>query len=715
MPTIANVLERRVTHFILWRPLAITTPPLLIIGQLKPGNPPTFVPVGQQPFTLQAVSGADGLWQIGAADGQLAEGQTYHYWFGVEDSRSNVHPRPRVSVTDPFAFTVDWRLFPPDTTENKQSAAVIKFEDGKLVPCDPGGETASFQNEPKLDTLPPNNRMVIYELPTAWSMSRTLNEFSLSVGTFRDSQALVDEAATGANFAGLKLLEKGNAHLVNLGVNAIELLPPADSFFKREWGYGTAHFLAPDYDLGYPEGNASPTANSDLASFIEACHKKHIRIFADMVMAFGHEVGWEEIDFADFHIADPGGHPDDPDAKTSGRGGSGNQETRNGFGSTLFRYTKEVNSPTYDPISGDQKKLIPARQFMFTHLIRWMRDFHIDGIRMDSVENVANWDFLRDFRKLARDFWNERWNAQGLGAGADERFLLVGEELTLPLGLLDGRLDALWNDRFREYIRAAILGQNVDGLNFEDTVREGIDCLRLGFEDGAQAVNYLTSHDVEGVRKERLFTMLRKDPAELCEKRIKLAFVCLLTAVGIPMILAGEEFADEHDFFNADGNVTQSGGKQVDPVNFGRLLENPTGNDEESKRRRTIAELRRHVFSYVSRLVKFRIATPALGVNRTDFIHVDFNDGKRVLVWKRGLPGQDPVVVVANFSDFGTPNAPNDPHAIYQVHNWPETPLGHHWIEITQVAEGKDSRPVDPNLVSCEPIFPWEAKVYTLE
>jgi len=62
--------------------------------------------------------------------------------------------------------------------------------------------------------------------------------------------------------------------------------------------------------------------------------------------------------------------------------------------------------------------------------------------------------------------------------------------------------------------------------------------------------------------------MLRKDSVELREKRIKLAFVCLLTAVGIPMILAGEEFADEHDFFNPDGNVAQSGGKQVDPVNF---------------------------------------------------------------------------------------------------------------------------------------------------
>jgi len=36
------------------------------------------------------------------------------------------------------------------------------------------------------------------------------------------------------------------------------------------------------------------------------------------------------------------------------------------------------------------------------------------------------------------------------------------------------------------------------------------------------------------------------------------------------MILAGDEFADQHDLFDARGNVTQNGGKQVDPVNFSR-------------------------------------------------------------------------------------------------------------------------------------------------
>ena len=97
--------------------------------------------------------------------------------------------------------------------------------------------------------------------------------------------------------------------------------------------------------------------------------------------------------------------------------------------------------------------------------------------------------------------------------------------------------------------------------------------------------------------------------------------------------------------FDSNGNVTDSGGKEIDPVDFSRLAE----------------PLRHAIFEYVSRLVHFRTSHPALGVNDTDFIHVDFNDNKRVLVWKRGTAGQDPVVVVANFSDFATPNGLTDP------------------------------------------------------
>jgi pullulanase len=118
--------------------------------------------------------------------------------------------------------------------------------------------------------------------------------------------------------------------------------------------------------------------------------------------------------------------------------------------------------------------------------------------------------------------------------------------------------------------------------------------------------------------------------------------------------------------------------------------------------------MRHAMFEYVSILVQLRTSHPALGVNDTDFIHVDFNDNKRVLVWKRGMAGQDPVVIVANFSDFATPNGLTDPNAEYRIPNWPPTPAGRHWREVTQ------QRDVLPSQAGREPIFPWEAKVYTL-
>jgi hypothetical protein len=159
-----------------------------------------------------------------------------------------------------------------------------------------------------------------------------------------------------------------------------------------------------------------------------------------------------------------------------------------------------------------------------------------------------------------------------------------------------------------------------------------------------------------------------------------------MTAVGIPMILAGDEFADQHDL-----SVSHPP-KQRDAVNYGRL-EDP---------------FRRRIFEYVSRLVRLRTTADALSVNDTDFIHVDFNDGKRVLAWRRGTRGSnDQVVVVANFSEFVTANA-GSATAEYRVHNWPATPVGRRWREITQ------DRDVPSEWIGREPVFAWEAKVYTL-
>jgi pullulanase len=692
----ADLLQLRQTNFALWNPSGGANPPVLVIGVFQAGNPNTLANARN---ILLLASGKPGLWTIAAANCNLADG-IYHYWFSVANTAPKLPAQP-ILCSDPFSTAVDWRLLPAnlpagfDLENDLQPASVVQWQNGQLRAIDPLGETPSFPNDPTPDNLPPNNQLVIYELPTAWSPSSRPGEQSRAVGTFKDVLALVDENSTGANFAGLAVLAAGQSYLSDLGVNALELLPPADSYFKRTWCYDTSHFLAPDWELGSPDGQIASTANSDLATLVQSCHNHGIRFFIDAVMAFGRNEAYQWIDFDDFYIADPSQTPNDPDALGS-MGSDGSQPLRDGFGSTLFRYTRPLANPSYDPISGTTSTVAPARALMYSYITRWMRDFRVDGVRMDSIQNVANWDFVGDFKDRARALFAERWAAAGLGGSADARFLVVGEELSMPMTLLtQGRLDGLWNDGFRARVRAAILGQNNDSENFEYTVRNAIDCRNVGFSDLTQAVNYVTSHDVEGYRRERLYTMLSKAGfnGQDLQSRVQLAFVCLLTANGVPMILAGEEFADQNQLFDSNGNVTDASGKEIDPVHFALL-------DGDS--------MRQALLTYVSRLVGFRTTQPALSVNDTSFIQVDFNDNKRVLVWQRGMAGQDPVVVVANFSDYATPNGLTDPNAQYVVNNWPPTPAGRSWREVTQ------ARPVIPAQVGQEPVFPWEAKVYTL-
>jgi pullulanase len=689
--TIQDLLSLKRTHFVLWRLKTPVPPPVLVIGRFQPGNPSTFV--GEQRFTLKVHPAHGDLWVIPSTDCKLTEGTVYHYWFEVNDTRRA--EGARIQITDPTATSVDWRLLGPRlaapyTEDDRYPAGVIKFSKKELVPCDPGGETGDWTDDPDPKNLPPNNRLVIYELPTAWARIGADGLRERGVGTFRDTLALVQEGAAGANFADLDAVAAPRSYLKELGVNALELLPPADSIYQREWGYGTTNFFAPDFELGFPAGHASPTANQDLTALVSACHQKGIRFFTDVVMAFAKQHPYERAALEEFFIEDPGGNQSDPDALTSTRSWGG-REVRNGFGSALFRYARFVLG--YDPVSGDEAMMSPAQQLMKTYLTHWMQHFRIDGLRLDSVENVYHWQFIQEFKDLARKLWKTRFG--GTESAADERFLVVGEELSEPLDLLrQQRLDGLWHINFRNFIRAALVGRNASAEpSFEWTVRKAIDCRYFGYSDLAQAIIYLTSHDVEGFGAERLYNYLTANGITDAERRIKLAFACLLTAVGIPMILAGDEFADEHDRFDQNGNVTQDGGKQVDPVNYSRLSD----------------DWRQRVKEYASRLIKLRTTYDALAVNETEFIHVDFEDGKRVVVWQRGRPETKRcVVVVANFSDFTTAN-PTSPNAEYRVPNWPATPGGMQWQEITQ------QRTVSPEWVGREPIYSWEAKVYALK
>jgi pullulanase len=68
------------------------------------------------------------------------------------------------------------------------------------------------------------------------------------------------------------------------------------------------------------------------------------------------------------------------------------------------------------------------------------------------------------------------------------------------------RIDGLWHEAFKHYIRMALIGlRHEHEPDFESTVRRAIDCRGFGYTDLSQAVIYLTSHDLGGFRNERLF------------------------------------------------------------------------------------------------------------------------------------------------------------------------------------------------------------------
>jgi 1,4-alpha-glucan branching enzyme len=673
----ADLLIHKKTHFALWLPAVTEPAPRLIIGTFQQGDPSTLAQ--QQAFTLSPSTKGSGLWDIDAKDCQLKNDTIYHYWFEVTDSNRYKESHPRILCTDPFALNVDWRLLSPRpddpafNDEDRYPAGVVLYKNGELLSCDPDGQRPDWRNDPSLETLPVNTQLVIYELPTAWARTRKQGGVQVASGTFRDVLALVDPASVPFSFFGIAVLQEGRAHLRDLGVTAIELLPPADSFVSEGWGYATTNYFTPDHDLGSYSNERKRAPATELSRLIRACHQNGVRFFSDVVMAFAARNPYRSINFPDFFVQANSGDPEE----------YANGVRRDGFGSDLFKYAHEVE--TYDPFSGETKKLVPARSFMLTYLDHWMRAYRIDGIRIDSIVNIASWDFVESFKDTAHRIYQARWHEQGNDpeiAGA--RFLVTGEELAMPLDLIhQKRVDSLWNEYFKRYIRAAITGRvHPDEKSFEEMVMKMVDCRRIGFGDGSQAINYVTSHDVEGYGNERLFDYLNNSGIYEKEQRIKLAFSCLITAVGVPMIFAGEEFADQHD------TPAEGPEKQLDAVNFER-------RDDPWRAR---------IVDHVARLVKLRTNNEALWSNETSFIHSDCNDDKRIMAWVRGKIGsRNMVVIVANFSDYATPN---DPDAEYVISNWPELPEGMRWQEITQ------ERAVPTEKAGREPLTPWEAKVY---
>ena len=376
--------------------------------------------------------------------------------------------------------------------------------------------------------LAQNNKIVIYEMPLKW-MTAALDNPLVDLGTFEETvfEHLDAIAATG--------------------VNCIELLPIEDSPQTLDWGYGTRFYYAPDFDMGGPV---------ELKFFIQSCHARGIRVLLDVVMAFFHPA-CPLKQLAPEWFADT------------------TSTTRNNFGNVLF----EFNAPAYGNYMAAQEFLCQMAEF-------WVNEYHADGFRIDDFQDIANWSFVQTFHDRA-------W-AASLALFPAKPFLVVAEDSSREFAITsaatwDGKkvVDGIWNFGFQQELRLLATGsmgtspgqatrtERVEHFMSNQGVWNGYNgAFDAGYADMTCAVNYVTSHDVANAPRmmnvilgpllvERELgdgsvasvaaavdaTRNTAMPAAVADAMGQVfgVFALILTSVGIPMFLAGDEFGDVHD------------------------------------------------------------------------------------------------------------------------------------------------------------------------
>jgi maltooligosyltrehalose trehalohydrolase len=295
--------------------------------------------------------------------------------------------------------------------------------------------------------------------------------YELHVGTFTPEGTF---GAIAPRLAGLR----------ELGVTAIELMPVATFPGARGWGYDSVFNSAPHAVYGGPEG---------LARLVDAAHQEEMAVILDVVYN---------------HI---------------GHGGEAFASFGPYFGARL---TEWGPAPDFDgPAAG------PVREWAIQDACRWVRDYHVDGFRIDAAHAIGD----RSTPHLVAELG-------GRVRAATERHVLVTVEgepddprLASPPESWEA--DAWWADSFHHALHAALTGER-DGYyrgfgSMASLARE----LERPVEP--RLVVYAQNHDQVGNRAEgdRL-------PAHLQ----RLAALCTVLSPFQPLLFMGEEYGERRPF-----------------------------------------------------------------------------------------------------------------------------------------------------------------------
>jgi 1,4-alpha-glucan branching enzyme len=407
---------------------------------------------GWQPFIMRR--GEDGMWR---AEVPLEDGD-YEYLFEVVSCSEQLQGR-KIRVPDPCAL--EW------TREDKTR---LHIRNGAIVHAEYTWQYEDAQ-------LPPNENLIIYEL---------------HIGDFSGGEG--DEKPGGGAGTLQDAIDKLD-YLVDLGINAIELMPLTAGPPGHQMGYSQRTFFALNESYGTP---------TDFARFVDECHARGIRVIHDSV--YNHtatDAIWALIDFDHWYFKI---NPDD------------------------FDFGPKLNYDAVDPRSGKQY----VREYAFESMRLWMQEFHLDGIRFDYARALSP-EVLGEFRALLRK------------AAAPRNFFAIAEHIPENPSIVGPQAptDAAWSQSILTQVLCTALGKpHRDQRPFHmEALNVALDWRVCGYQSAHHIITYLESHD-----EPRIMTIFDDNPnltREARFRRAKLAAALLLTAPGIPMLWMGQEFGEE--------------------------------------------------------------------------------------------------------------------------------------------------------------------------
>ncbi|OBA76601.1 malto-oligosyltrehalose trehalohydrolase [Mycobacterium sp. 1554424.7] len=222
--------------------------------------------------------------------------------------------------------------------------------------------------------------------------------YEMHVGTF---------TAAGTFDAAVEKLD----HLVDLGVDFVELMPVNSFAGTHGWGYDGVLWYSVHEPYGGPDG---------LVRFVDACHARGLGVLIDAV--FNH------------------------------LGPSGNYLPR--FGP----YLSSGSNPWGEGINIADADSDEVRRYIVGCALRWMRDFHADGLRLDAVHALVDTTAVHILEELATE-------TDGLSSQLGRPLSLIAESdlndprLITPRGHNGYGLTAQWADDIHHAIHTAVSGE----------------------------------------------------------------------------------------------------------------------------------------------------------------------------------------------------------------------------------------------------------------